>query len=55
MMGLDRIKDDCVLLIWAIEADAPEISTTVGFPALESAVDEIEAYAVSVGMRNSAI
>ncbi|KAL4888261.1 hypothetical protein BDV59DRAFT_211229 [Aspergillus ambiguus] len=49
MLGLDHIKDDCILLVWAIEVETPEISAAVGFPALKSAISDIEAYASSVG------
>ncbi len=48
MMGLDRIKEDCILLVWAIEVDTPELNATVGAPALKAAIDEIETYARSV-------
>ncbi|KAL2857738.1 hypothetical protein BJY01DRAFT_242160 [Aspergillus pseudoustus] len=49
MLGLDRIKDDCVLLVWAFEVDTAELNVTVGAPALKGAIDEISAYAASVG------
>ncbi|KAL2820989.1 hypothetical protein BDW59DRAFT_174312 [Aspergillus cavernicola] len=49
MLGLDRIKDDCVLLVWAVEVDTPEMNATIGFPALKRAIDEIAEYARSVG------
>ncbi|KAI9371227.1 hypothetical protein BJX61DRAFT_543876 [Aspergillus egyptiacus] len=49
MMGLDHIKDDCILLVWAIEVNTPDISAAVGFPALKAAISNIEAYASSVG------
>ncbi|KAK7755544.1 hypothetical protein SLS62_002478 [Diatrype stigma] len=48
MFGLDRIADDCVLLVAAVEVATPEISETIGFPALRDAIAEIEAYAESV-------
>ncbi|KAL3439766.1 hypothetical protein BJX65DRAFT_300898 [Aspergillus insuetus] len=48
MLGLDRITDDCVLLIWAIEVEKPELNIGVGAPTLKSAIDEISAYAASV-------
>jgi hypothetical protein len=48
MLGLDRITDDCVLLVWAIEVETPKLNTGVGSPALKSAIDEISAYAASV-------
>lgn len=49
MFGLDRIADDCVLLVAAVEVATPEISDTIGFPSLKGAIDEIEAYAEAVG------
>ncbi|KAE9577627.1 hypothetical protein CGMCC3_g6104 [Colletotrichum fructicola] len=48
MFGLEHIKDDCVLLVWTVEVATPELRTTVAFPALKGAIDEIEAYAKSV-------
>ncbi|KAL4914325.1 hypothetical protein BDW62DRAFT_220218 [Aspergillus aurantiobrunneus] len=48
MMGLDRIKDDCVLLVWAVEVDTPELNAVIGAPALKGAIDHIEMYARSV-------
>jgi hypothetical protein len=48
MLGLYHITADCVLLVWAIEVDMPELNTHVGAPALKSAIDEISAYAASV-------
>ncbi|KAL3489169.1 hypothetical protein BJX62DRAFT_239392 [Aspergillus germanicus] len=48
MLGLNRITADCVLLVWAIEVDMPELNTHVGAPALMGAIDEISAYAASV-------
>ncbi|KAL4997409.1 hypothetical protein BDV10DRAFT_169589 [Aspergillus recurvatus] len=47
MMGLDRIKDDCILLVWAVEVDTPELNANVAGPALKNAIEEIEAYARS--------
>ncbi|KAL2865132.1 FAD-binding oxidoreductase [Aspergillus lucknowensis] len=49
MLGLDRIDDDCVLLVWGVLVDTAEVSTTIGFPALKGAIDEIESYAKSLG------
>ena len=49
MFALDRIKDDCVLLVATVEVATPEQSATIGFPKLKAAVDEIDAYAASVG------
>ena len=49
MFGLDRLKDDCVLLVAAVEVATPEISASVGFPSLRDAIAEIETYAASVG------
>lgn len=49
MMGLDRIRDDCILLVWAVEVETPELNATVGAPALKGAIGEIEAFARSVG------
>ncbi|EQB55635.1 hypothetical protein CGLO_04413 [Colletotrichum gloeosporioides Cg-14] len=48
MFGLEHIKDDCVLLVWTVEVATPELRTTVAFPALKGAIDEIEACAKSV-------
>ncbi|KAJ3957596.1 hypothetical protein N0V92_005846 [Colletotrichum tropicale] len=48
MFGLEHIEDDCVLLVWTVEVATPELRTTVAFPALKGAIDEIEAYAKSV-------
>ncbi|KAK1851925.1 FAD binding domain-containing protein [Colletotrichum chrysophilum] len=48
MFGLEHIKDDCVLLVWTVEVPTPEMRTTVAFPALKGAIDEIEAYAKSL-------
>ncbi|RYP70385.1 hypothetical protein DL771_005506 [Monosporascus sp. 5C6A] len=48
MFGLDRLKDDCVLLVAAVEVATPEISEKIGFPALKAAIDDIESYAESV-------
>lgn len=49
MFGLDRVEGDCALLVAAVEVATPEISDTIGFPALKGAIDEIEAFAESVG------
>lgn len=49
MMGLERIRDDCILLVWAVEVETPELNATVGAPALKGAIGEIEAFARSVG------
>ncbi|KAL4813494.1 hypothetical protein BDW67DRAFT_187600 [Aspergillus spinulosporus] len=48
MMGLDQIKEDFVLLVWAVEVDTPELNENVAGPALKSAIEEIEMYARSV-------
>ncbi|KAL4740259.1 hypothetical protein BDV11DRAFT_169303 [Aspergillus similis] len=48
MMGLDQIKDDCILLVWAVEVDTPELNANVAGPALKGAIGEIETYARSV-------
>ena len=48
MFGLDRLTDDCVLLVVAVEVATPELSASVGFPTLRDAIAEIEAYATSV-------
>ncbi|KAL4745378.1 hypothetical protein BDW72DRAFT_198698 [Aspergillus terricola var. indicus] len=48
MMGLDQIKDDCILLVWAVEVDTPELNVNVAGPALKSAIGEIEMYSRSV-------
>ncbi|KAF9882285.1 FAD binding domain-containing protein [Colletotrichum karsti] len=48
MFGLERIKEDCVLLVWAIEVDTQELRNSVGFPTLKGGIDEIEAFAKSV-------
>ncbi|KAJ0420675.1 hypothetical protein BJY00DRAFT_312840 [Aspergillus carlsbadensis] len=48
MLGLDRITDDCVLLVWAVEVDTPEVNASVGAPALKGAIDENSAFAASV-------
>lgn len=45
MFGLERIKDDCILLVWAIELDTPEEMAQFGFPGLKQTIEEIEAYA----------
>lgn len=45
MFGLDRINDDCILLVWAVETDTPELMAASGFPALKGAIDDIETYA----------
>lgn len=49
MFGLERIKDDCILLVWAIELDTPDIMSKHGFPALKETIDEIETYAKELG------
>ena len=48
MFGLDQLKDDCVLLVAAVEVETPEISATIGFPSLRDAIGEIESYAASI-------
>ncbi|KAL6237887.1 hypothetical protein BDW75DRAFT_228392 [Aspergillus navahoensis] len=48
MMGLDRINDDCILLVWAVEVDTPELNANIVGPALKGAIEEIEAYARSI-------
>jgi hypothetical protein len=48
ILSLDRFTDDCVLLVWAIEVETPELNTNIGAPALKGAIDEISAYAASV-------
>ncbi|KAL4758024.1 uncharacterized protein BDW70DRAFT_163006 [Aspergillus foveolatus] len=48
MMGLDQMKDDCVLLVWAVEVDTPELNANAAEPALKSAIEKIETYARSV-------
>lgn len=49
MFGLERIKDDCVLIVWALELDTPEIMAKYGYPALKEAIDEIEAFVKEIG------
>ena len=48
MMGLDQMKVDCVLLVWAVEVDTPELNANVAGPTLKSAIEKIETYARSV-------
>lgn len=48
MFGLDRLTDDCVLLVAAVEVETPEISASIGFPSLRDAIGEIESYAASI-------
>ncbi|KAL4986706.1 hypothetical protein BDW68DRAFT_162633 [Aspergillus falconensis] len=48
MMRLDRIKDDCILLVWAVEVDTAELNANVAGPVLKGAIEKIEAYARSV-------
>ncbi|KAL4931415.1 FAD-binding oxidoreductase [Aspergillus undulatus] len=48
MLGTERIKDDCIILVWALEVATAELNETVGRPALRVAIDEIESFAKSV-------
>ncbi|KAI8963633.1 FAD-binding domain-containing protein [Daldinia sp. FL1419] len=48
MFGIERLQDDCVLLVAAVEVETPEISAQIGFPTLKAAIGEIETYAKSV-------
>ncbi|KAI0106766.1 FAD-binding domain-containing protein [Daldinia grandis] len=48
MFGIERLQDDCVLLVAAVEVETPEISSQVGFPTLKGAIAEIESYARSL-------
>ncbi|KAI1657731.1 FAD-binding domain-containing protein [Daldinia decipiens] len=48
MFGIERLQDDCVLLVAAVEVETPEISSQVGFPTLKAAIAEIESYARSL-------
>ncbi|KAF3057407.1 Bifunctional solanapyrone synthase [Daldinia childiae] len=48
MFGIERLQDDCVLLVAAVEVETPEISSQVGFPALKAAIAEIKSYARSL-------
>lgn len=49
MFGLERIHDDCILMVWAVELDTPEEMAEYGFPAIKHAIDEIEAFARELG------
>ena len=49
MLELERIKEDCVLLVWSVEVATMELNKRVVSPALKAAVNEIEAFAVSLG------
>ncbi|CAJ2502841.1 Uu.00g102350.m01.CDS01 [Anthostomella pinea] len=48
MFGLERFKDDSVLIIVAVEGSTPGFYD-MAFPIFKAAVDEIEDYAKSVG------
>ncbi|KAL4791452.1 hypothetical protein BDV19DRAFT_393063 [Aspergillus venezuelensis] len=48
MLGLERIKDDCVILVCSLETQTAELNETVGRPALKIGIDEIEDFAKSV-------
>ncbi|KAL3474737.1 hypothetical protein BJX99DRAFT_260156 [Aspergillus californicus] len=49
MTGLDRLTDDCIQLVWAVEVETVELNETVSAPLLKKAVGEIEAYARDIG------
>ncbi|KAL4936970.1 hypothetical protein BDV06DRAFT_227390 [Aspergillus oleicola] len=48
MLGLERMKDDCVILVCSLEVQSAELNEMVGRPALKVAIDEVEAFAKSV-------
>ncbi|KAL4950163.1 hypothetical protein BDW69DRAFT_187613 [Aspergillus filifer] len=48
VLGLERIKDDCVILVCSLETQSAELNETVGRPALKIAINEIDKFAKSV-------
>lgn len=48
MLGLERIPENCVILIVAVEVETFELSTKVSTPALKAMFSEIGSYATSL-------
>ncbi|KAL2801698.1 hypothetical protein BJX63DRAFT_438571 [Aspergillus granulosus] len=48
MLGLDHIKEDCTLLVWAVEVETVELNDTVIALLLKKAIGEIKEYAQSI-------
>ncbi|KAM4065778.1 FAD binding domain-containing protein [Hirsutella rhossiliensis] len=49
MMLLQPLPIDCLLLLFVLQVETSELRTTIGLPALKGAIDEIEAFAESMG------
>jgi hypothetical protein len=48
LLGIEKLQEDCVLLVAAVEVETPEISTKIAYPKLRAAISDIELYAKSV-------